>query len=111
MKNKIEALPLDYLIKSQNINSSVNSLRMLPSSLLSKYVRLSFKLSQGIHPQALGAIKVRSISGFYRFKLSYKYRVLIGIINGEWGSYGIYKRKSFDGIINKKSLINKKTFL
>ncbi len=79
-----------------------NPLVKLPSSLLKKNIEVISKLSNGAHPQSLGAKKIRCLPNLYRMRMSHSYRMLIGFNEKKWISLGLYTRQHFTTLLNRR---------
>ena len=82
--------------------SSGKANKILPNSLLKKSVEVITELENGIHPQSLGAKKLRCLPNHYRIRMSHSYRMLIGFDEKKWISLGLYTRQNFTTLINRR---------
>lgn len=79
-----------------------NKIKLLPHFLQKKSKVVETKLAEGIHPQTLGAKKIRCLPGLYRVRISNGYRLLIGFNDKQWTALGIYSRQSFSTLLNRR---------
>ena len=78
------------------------ALKSLPYSLQQKCAEVESQLSQGTHPQTLGAKKIRCLSNIYRIRISRSYRLLVGLEQEQWTSLELYSRQHFTTLINRR---------
>lgn len=78
------------------------SSKILPNSVLIKSSEVLNQLQAGMHPQLLGAKKIRCLPNLYRMRISHSHRMLIGVKDEYWTSLGIYTRKSFTTFLNRR---------
>jgi len=86
----------------RKISYSANCSKTLPSALQNKSNVVETKLAEGIHPQTLGAKKIRCLPNLYRMRVSHSYRMLIGLEDNHWASLGLYSRQSFTTLLNRR---------
>ncbi|WP_143144658.1 ParE family toxin-like protein [Moritella viscosa] len=102
MFNSLEELVTNKQTTCRQVRHSGNWWKMLPSALLEKNTEIETKLAKGVHPQSLGAKKIRCLPKLYRIRISYSYRVLIGLEDNHWTSLGLYSRQSFTTLLNRR---------
>ncbi|CED59514.1 Radical SAM domain protein [Moritella viscosa] len=91
-----------YQTESKSFFRKANKIKLLPDFLQIKSAGVATKLAEGIHPQSLGAKKIRCLPKLYRIRISYSYRVLIGLEDNHWTSLGLYSRQSFTTLLNRR---------
>jgi radical S-adenosyl methionine domain-containing protein 2 len=102
MFKSLEELTINGQTTCRKVSHSGNWWKMLPNALQEKNTEIETKLAKGVHPQSLGARKIRCLPNLYRMRMSRSYRMLIGLEDNHWTSLGLYSRQSFTTLLNRR---------
>jgi|GEM_PF-6600946 radical S-adenosyl methionine domain-containing protein 2 len=102
MLKPLKKLLINVQKSCKGSSSSGKAYKILPNSLLKKAVEVITELENGVHPQSLGAKKLRRLPNHYRMRINHSYRMLIGYKDKQWVSLGLYNRQSFSTLLNRR---------